>query len=269
MTSPTHQKGHMLDLVITREHNNLLRGSPIVFISGVSDVNSSSSLDHYAVLCHLNVIWPKTVHKSEKFWAFQNIPVPAYRNDLILNRIAPSVDRHLIKEQSSFSPGKSCCSQLLNLTLHIEDGYQRGMITGAAWADLSGAYDTVNHILLIQKLYDFNGDSPLCKVIHNMLLRRRFMLSLTTTAADGEIRRTACQGSVLSPMLFNIYTNNQPIKEGTRTFVYADDICVTAQYPSFTEVEHSIGKALDKLTIYYRSTVWGPTRKRPKLRRST
>ena len=31
MTSPTHQKG--LDLVITREQSNLLRGSPIVCIA--------------------------------------------------------------------------------------------------------------------------------------------------------------------------------------------------------------------------------------------
>ena len=72
---------------------------------------------------------------------------------IILNRKAPSVDRHLIKEQAGFRPGKSCCSQLLNLTQHIEDGYQRGMITGTAFVDLSAAYDTVNHRLLIRKLY--------------------------------------------------------------------------------------------------------------------
>ena len=52
VTSPTHQKGHMLDLVIIREQSNLLNGSRIVFISGVRDANSSSSLDHYAVLCY-------------------------------------------------------------------------------------------------------------------------------------------------------------------------------------------------------------------------
>ena len=49
--SSTHQKGHILDLVITREHSNLLKRPPVVFISGVSDVKSSSSLDHFAVLC--------------------------------------------------------------------------------------------------------------------------------------------------------------------------------------------------------------------------
>ena len=53
--SSTHQKGHILDLVITREQSNLLKRPPVVFISGVSDVNSSSSLDHFAVLCYLNV----------------------------------------------------------------------------------------------------------------------------------------------------------------------------------------------------------------------
>ena len=34
-----------------------------MFVSGVSDVNSSSSLDHFAVLCYVNVNRPKTIHK--------------------------------------------------------------------------------------------------------------------------------------------------------------------------------------------------------------
>ena len=41
------------------------------------------------------------------------------------------------------------------------------------------------------------------------------------------------QGSVLSPTLFNIYTNDQPILDGTRSFIYAE--------------------ALEELTHYYRS----------------
>ena len=52
---------------------------------------------------------------------------------MILNRIAPTIELHLIKEQAGFRPGKSCTSQLLNLTQHIEDGYQESMITGTAF----------------------------------------------------------------------------------------------------------------------------------------
>ena len=44
---------------------------------------------------------------------------------LVLNRIAEHVDAKLIQEQAGFRPGKSCTSQLLNLTEHIEDGYEK------------------------------------------------------------------------------------------------------------------------------------------------
>ena len=63
-----------------------------MFIAGDSDVNSSYSLDHFAVLCYLNVNRPKTIHKSVKFRACRNIPVPDYRNDvklLMCNRRKP------------------------------------------------------------------------------------------------------------------------------------------------------------------------------------
>ena len=62
---------------------------------------------------------------------------------MILNRIAPTIEQHLIKEQAGFRPDKSCTSQLLNLTQYIEDGYQESMITGIDFVDLSAAYDTV------------------------------------------------------------------------------------------------------------------------------
>ena len=68
--------------------------------------------------------------------------------------------------------GKSCTSQLLNFTQHIEDGYQRGMITGASFVDLSADYDTVNHRILIQKLYNTTQDSQLCRVFQKMLSNR-------------------------------------------------------------------------------------------------
>ena len=55
---------------------------------------------------------------------------------MILNRIAPTIEQHLIKEQAGFRPGKSDTSQRLKLTQHIEDGYQESMITGTDFFDL-------------------------------------------------------------------------------------------------------------------------------------
>ena len=160
-------------------------------------------------------------------------------------RRRPLLEQHLIKEQAGLRPGKSCTSQLLNLIQHIEDGYQRGMITGAAFVDLSAAYDTVSHRILIQKLYNTTQDSQLCRVFQNMLSNRRFHVELNNERSRWRRQKNGLpQGSVLSPILFNIYTRN---------FIYADDLCVTAQYSSFTEVETTIGDALEELTPYYRS----------------
>ena len=120
------------------------------------------------------------------------------------------------------------------------------MITGAA-------YDTVNHILLIQKLCDFTQAIPLCRVIQNMLSIRRFYVELNKDRSRWINQNSLPHGNVLSQILFNIYTNDQPLHDGTRNFIYADDLCVTAQYPSITEVEHTIEEVLVELTTYYRS----------------
>ena len=79
---------------------------------------------------------------------------------MILNRIASAIEQHLIKEHAGFRSEKSCTSQLLNLTQHIEDGYEEGMITGTAFIDLSAAYDTVNHSLLIKRTLQHHAWQP-------------------------------------------------------------------------------------------------------------
>ena len=173
---------------------------------------------------------------------------------MILNRIAPVVEQRQIKEQAGSRTEESCTSQLLNLIQHIADGYQRGMIIGAAFVDLSAAYDTVNHRILIQKLYNITLDSPLCRVIQNMLSSRRFYAELNNERSRWRKQKNSLpQGSVLSPILFNIYPNDQHLHNGTRSFIYADDMCVTAQQPSFVEVETTIEASLTELTQYDRS----------------
>ena len=128
------------------------------------------------------------------------------------------------------------------------------MITGSAFVDLSAAYETVNHIILIQKLYNITQDSPLCRVIQNMLFSMRLYVELNNERSRWRIQNNGLpQGSALSPILFNIYTNDQPLHNGTRSFIYADDLCVTAQQPSFIEVETTIEESLSELPQYYRT----------------
>ncbi|KAK5916131.1 hypothetical protein CesoFtcFv8_001658 [Champsocephalus esox] len=78
---------------------------------------------------------------------------------LLLQRFMPLIDTKLTKDQAGF---RSCAGQLLNLTQHIEDGFEGQPITGAAFTDLSAAYDTVQHRTMVRKLLDMTGDLNLC-----------------------------------------------------------------------------------------------------------
>ena len=74
--------------------------------------------------------------------------------------------------------------------------------------------------------------------------------------ADVECKRTVYHRGVFSPPPhFNIYRNDQPILDGTRSFIHADDLCITAQYPTFQEVEQNNEEALGELTHYYRGNI--------------
>ena len=162
------------------------------------------------------------------------------------------MDKQLIPEQAGFRPGKSTTSQLLNLTQHIEDGFERGQITGAVFVDLSAAYDTVNHRRLLAKVLDMTKDVHFTKLLHILLQNRRFFVELGGKRSRWRKQKNGLpQGSVLAPLLYNIYTNDQPTDTETKRFIYADDLCVTAQAYDFGEIEVTLTKALAGLTTYY------------------
>ena len=111
----------------------------------------------------------------------------------------------LIPEQAGFRPGKSCTAQVLNLTQHIEDGFETGKITGIVLVDVSAAYDTVNHRRLLEKVYTMRRDYRLMCMIRTLLENRRFFVELGGKRSRWRSQRNGLpQGSVLAPLLFNV-----------------------------------------------------------------
>jgi hypothetical protein len=97
---------------------------------------------------------------------------------MIMNRIKEQVERKLITEQAGFRPGKSYTGQVLNLCQHTEDGYENKKVTGVVLVDLTVAYDTANHNLLLKKIYKCTNDWHLVQILSFMLRNRRFTVTL-------------------------------------------------------------------------------------------
>ena len=171
---------------------------------------------------------------------------------MILARISSLVESQLTPDQAGFRPGRSCCDQLLNLTQFIEDGYENKQITGTVFVDLTAAYDTVNHRKLILKVAKITRNTKIVSIIQSLLKNRRFFVEMDGRKSRWRTQKNGLpQGSVLAPTLFNIYTNDQPVFENIRRFIYADDLCLATQAQNFKTIEKRLSKALETLTEYY------------------
>jgi len=142
-------------------------------------------------------------------------------------------------QQSSFRPGHSTETAVLKVLSDILQAVDRGNSAALVLLDLSAAFDTVDHEILLQRLRVTFG-------IHDTVYRwfQSYLLGRTQYVRRGLLKssivRLTCgvpQGSVLGPLLFILYTADlvSLIEDnGFSPRLYADD---TQVYGSCRPVE--------------------------------
>lgn len=111
--------------------------------------------------------------------------------------------------QNGFRRGKSCLENLVSLSMSAKTASYKDQHTLAGFLDVTAAYVNVLYGTLIKKLININCPSRLVNMVSDWLHHRsvRFVVDDNTTITRN-VYRGLPQGAVLSPILYNIYTNH-------------------------------------------------------------
>ena len=151
----------------------------------------------------------------------------------------------LDSRQSAYRPDHSVETLLTDLTDHSLRQMDAGNITAVVLLDMSSAFDTVDHPILIQRLRSSGVAGLALQWFKSYITGRSQYVKVNDTTSDPTpLAFGVPQGSVGGPLLFSLYLS--PIKHifqkhGVQYHCYADDIQVFVSFPpSRTEVSTAI-----------------------------
>ena len=108
-----------------------------------------------------------------------------------------------------FRKGYSTQDCLLVMVETWEKALDKKENAGAMLTDLSKAFDSLNHELLIAKLNAYNFDDSVLKLLLNYFDNRKQCVKINNEFSSWkEIKSGVPQWSILGPLLFNIYVND-------------------------------------------------------------
>uniref|UniRef100_A0A8C5M6F8 Reverse transcriptase domain-containing protein n=1 Tax=Leptobrachium leishanense TaxID=445787 RepID=A0A8C5M6F8_9ANUR len=167
---------------------------------------------------------------------------------MLKERIVEHLKTHRLQDQKQhgFTSGRSCQTNLIDFFDWVTKIIDTGGAVDIAYLDFSKAFDTVPHRRLINKLQSLSLDSNIVDWIRQWLSDRQQRVVVNGVySAQGLVTSGVPQGSVLGPILFNIFISD--IAEGIngKVCLFADDtkICNRVDVPGgISQMTNDLGK---------------------------
>lgn len=158
---------------------------------------------------------------------------------VVANRLCSYLEENDLYEsmQSAYRPGHSVETALVKVTNDILTAVDQKQMVLLVLLDLSAAFDTVDHGILLRRMHDrFGVSGDVLQWFHSYLDMRSQAIAIGETTSEQRILESGVpQGSVLGPILFTMYTT--PLgdiarRHGMNFHLYADD---TQLYVTFKQ----------------------------------
>ena len=133
-------------------------------------------------------------------------------------------------------------------SLAIEDCLEAKETAGAVLVDLTAVYDIVWHRWLTMKLLRMLPDRFMVYFIVELIWNRSFVLK-TSDGQHSRLRRLkngVPQGSVLTPLLFNIYIHKLP-HIISKKYGYANDLVILTAHQEWKKIESTLSQDMSTL----------------------
>ena len=119
------------------------------------------------------------------------------------------MDKFLSKYQCGFRKGYNAQHCLLAMIEKWKKAVDNGNVFGVLLMDLSKAFDCLSHVLIIAKLSSYGFNLAALNLSHNCLAKRKQRTKINQSYSSWEdILFGLPQGSILGPVLFNIFLSD-------------------------------------------------------------